>query len=292
MTATLNRRAAIKHISLAGVSLALVGHASAADPTAPKLPALPSPQFQLGVASISLKDLSLDQAITAVRRVGMNSISINRAHLPWENPPAGWTAKLQKFKEAGVALRCAGVLYVKNDEAQIRRAFDYVRTLGVPVCTLGPERAALPLVEKLAKEYDIRVAIHNHGPEDKLWPTPRSIWEAINSLDPHVGLCLDVGHSYRAGEDPIEAIHRYRTRLYDLHLKDSVAAVGAEDIPVEMGRGRIDLAGILIALIKTDYDRNVWFEYEKDPADPVPGLAESVGYVRGLLKGLSIASLS
>lgn len=285
----MNRRAAIKTLTLASVGLSLIGPTSASETTPSKLPSPATDKFQLGVASVSLKKLPLDRAIAAVRRVGLTNLSINPAHLPWENPPPGWIGAVKIIKDAGLALRCAGVIYVKNDEAQIRKAFEYVRTLGVPIFTCGPERAALPLVEKFAKEYDVRVALHNHGPEDKLWPTPQRIWEAIESLDPHIGLCLDVGHSYRAGSDPVEAIYQYRARLYDLHLKDSAAAVGAEDVPVEMGRGRIDLSGILTALAKSGYDQNVWFEYEKDPDDPLPGLAESVGYVRGLMKGLSIA---
>ena len=139
------------------------------------------------------------------------------------------------------------------------------------------------------KEYDFRAAIHNHGPEDKVWPGPRSVWAAIQPLDERIGLCLDVGHSYRAGEDPAEAVRRYRPRLYDVHLKDSLAEVGQADVAVEMGRGKLDLGNILTALIEADYRENVWFEYEKDPNDPVPGLAESVGYVQGLLRGLSAA---
>ncbi|HEY4247752.1 MAG TPA: sugar phosphate isomerase/epimerase [Lacunisphaera sp.] len=284
----MNRRTALKTFTLAGVGLTLSRSASAAETTPLPSASPPTLKFQLGVASVSLKKMSLERAIAAVRRVGSINFSINPAHLPWENPPSGWISALKTIKDSGLALRCAGVIYVKNDEAQIRKAFDYVRTLGVPVFTCGPERAALPLVGKFAREYDVRVAIHNHGPEDKLWPTPQHIWEAIEPMDRHLGLCLDVGHSYRAGSDPVEAIYRYRARLYDLHLKDSAAAVGADDVPIEMGRGRIDLAGILAALVKSGYDRNVWFEYEKDPDDPLPGLAESVGYVRGLIKGLRL----
>lgn len=287
MTTPLTRRTALKQLALAGAGLPLLGSMATVRAAEVKPATSFEAKFQLGVASVSLKGLPLDQAIAAVRRVGLINISINRAHLPWENSPPGWTASLDKFKAAGVVPRCAGVLYVKNDEKQIRTAFDYVRTLGVSLCTCSPEPAALPLVEKFAKEYDVRVALHNHGPEDKTWPTPQSIWQAIESLDSRLGLCLDVGHSYRAGTDPVEAIHRYRARLFDLHLKDSTSAVGAEDIPIEMGRGKIDLRGILVALHEIGYEQNVWFEYEKDTSDPLPGLAESVGYVRGLLRGLS-----
>ena len=290
MNTPLTRRSVLKQLAVAGIGLPLLNQTAAVQAAETKTPPRTKAEFQLGVALVSLKGMPLEQAIAAVRRVGLTNIAINRAHLPWENSPPGWIANLEKFKTGGVTARCAGVLYVKNDEKQIRTAFEYVRTLGVPICTCGPEPAALPLVEKFAKEYDIRVAIHNHGPEDKVWPTPQRIWDAIQSMDSRIGLCLDVGHSYRAGADPVDAIRRYRSRLYDIHLKDSDAAVGAvDDIPIEMGRGRMDLRGILAALIEIGYNQNVWFEYEKDPSDPLPGLAESVGYVRGLLKGMSIA---
>ena len=166
--------------------------------------------------------------------------------------------------------------------------FDYVRALNVPLFSCSPEPAALPLLEKLVKEYDLIASVHNHGPEDKVWPSPVGIWNAIGSLDSRIGLCLDVGHTYRCGVDPAEAIRRYRARLFDVHLKDSVADVGANDIPIEMWRGRINLHAILSSLFEIGYARDVWFEYEKDPDDPVVGLAESVGYIRGLLKCISV----
>ncbi len=284
----LTRRSALKHLALAGVGLPLLGRASATPAVEATVPSSKQPAFTLGVATVTLKSLPLDNALAAVQRVGLQAISLHKAHSPWENSPAAWSATAQKIRAAGITPACCGVLYLKNDEAAMRHMFDYVKALGVPLFSCSPEPAALPLLEKLLKEYDLRTAIHNHGPEDKVWPSPTSIMQAIESMDSRIGLCLDVGHCYRAGEDPVTVIHRYRARLYDLHLKDSLAAVGAADIPVEMGRGRLDLHVILSALMEIGYSQHAWLEYEKDPNDPVPGLAESVGYIRGLLKGLSI----
>jgi inosose dehydratase len=280
----MNRRSAIQTLA-AGALLPLLGtKAFAASPQAPRL----KPHaFALGVATVTLKSLPLDNMLAAVKRVGLDAISLHRSHSPWENQPGQWQEIAEKIRAAGITPRCCGVLSLKNDEAAMRRMMDYVRAHGLNFFSCSVEKSALPLLERLVQEYDFRAAIHNHGPEDKTWPGPRSVWEAIQPLDARIGLCLDVGHSWRAGEDPVDAVHRYRSRLYDVHLKDSVAEVGKEDIPVEMGRGRLDLRNILTALIETDYRENVWFEYEKDPNDPVPGLAESVGYVRGLLRGLS-----
>src|SRR6478736_1527328 len=282
----MNRRSALKTLAVGSV-LPLVGTKALAI----NLPAsgLPPPVFQLGVATVSLKSLPLDNMLAAVKRVGFDSISLYRAHSPWESQPGQWQEAAAKIRVAGVTPRCCGVLSLKNDEAALRRMMDYVRALGISFFSCSVEPGALPLLERLVKEYDFRAAIHNHGPEDKVWPGPRSVWEAIQPLDARIGLCLDIGHSFRAGEDPVDAVRRYRARLYDVHMKDSMAEVGKGDVPVEMGRGRLDLRGVLTALIETGYRENVWLEYEKDPNDPVPGLAESIGYVRGLLRGLSPA---
>lgn len=292
MSDPVTRRTVLKQLALVGAGLPLAGNlvSARAAETAPAtpVPAL-KPAFQFGVATVSLKSLPLENALAAVHRVGLDRISLHRAHSPWENSPAAWRDIAAKIKAAGITVACCGVLYLKNEEAAMRRMFEYVRALGLPFFSCSVEPPGLPLLEKLVKEYDLRAAIHNHGPEDKVWPSPDLIWQAIQPLDERIGLCLDIGHAYRAGSDPAASIRAFRHRLYDVHLKDSAAAVGAEDIPVEIGRGVIDERAVLTALMEIGYDRNAWFEYEKDPNDPVPGLAESVGYIRGLLKGMGAA---
>lgn len=282
----MNRRTALQTLA-AGATLPLLGsRAFAADPQPSALRA--SPLFRLGAASISLKALPLDNLLPMLKRLGLDHISLHRAHSPWENQPAQWREIAAKIRAAGVAPLCCGVLYLKNDEPAMRRMMDYVKMHGLNLFSCSPEPAALPLLEKLVREYDLRCAIHNHGPEDKSWPSVEGVMQAIASMDPRIGLCLDVGHCYRSGEDPVEMIRRHSARLYDVHLKDTVAEVGRHnDLPVEMGRGKLDLRGILVALAAVGYEDGAWLEYEKDPSDPVPGLAESIGYLRGLMRGLA-----
>ena len=280
----MNRRSALKTL-VAGASLPLVGGPALAA-GAKGTPGRKA-EFNLGVATVSLKSLPLANMLAAVQRVGFGTISLHRAHSPWENQPGQWREIADRIRGVGIGVRCCGVLYLKNDEAAARRMLDYVRALGLSLFSCNIEPLGLPLLEKLLREYDLRAAIHNHGPEDRLWPGARSVWDAVQSLDPRIGLCLDTGHSYRAGEDPAELLRRYAPRVFDVHLKDSAAEVGKDDIPVEMGRGKMNLSAILTALIESGYRENVWLEYEKDPNDPIPGLAESAGYVRGLLRGLS-----
>ena len=131
----------------------------------------------------------------------------------------------------------------------------------------------------------IEVAIHNHGPGDKIYPTPESIYQKVEKLDPRIGLCIDVGHTLRIGADPVADSERFADRLLDLHIKD-VTAAAPEGQTLEIGRGVIDIPALLRTLIKIKYARIVSFEYEKDENDPLAGLAESVGYIRGALAAI------
>lgn len=282
----MNRRTALQTLA-AGAALPFLGsRALAADNPQSALRAPHS--FTLGVATVTLKALPLENMLAAVQRVGLDAISLHRAHSPWESQPGQWADAAATIRAAGVRPLCCGVLYLKNDEPAMRRMLDYVKAHGLSFFSCSPEPAALPLLEKLVRAYDLRCAIHNHGPEDKSWPSVDGVMQALTSVDPRIGLCLDVGHCYRSGEDPVEMIRRHAGRLYDVHLKDTVAAVGdRKDAPVEMGRGRLDLRAILAALHGAGYAHGAWLEYEKDPSDPVTGLAESAGYIRGLLRGLA-----
>jgi sugar phosphate isomerase/epimerase len=281
----MTRRSALQTLLAGAAVLPLARLAAGPAPAAPVAPGS-TPGFGLGVATVSLKSLPLEQMIAAVKRVGYDSISLHRAHSPWENQPGQWRDTAAKLQAAGIAVRCCGVLNLKVDEPAMRRMMEYVKILNLSLFSCTVEAARLPLLEKLIREYDLRAAIHNHGPEDKIWSSGQSVLTALQGRDERIGICYDVGHAFRTGEDPAAFIRAHHARIYDVHFKDSLAEVGHEDVPVEMGRGKMDLRAVLAALIESRYSANVWLEYEKDPNDPVPGLAESAGYVRGLLRGM------
>jgi sugar phosphate isomerase/epimerase len=241
--------------------------------------------LRIGVASYSLRTLPLEAAISTVRALRVKNIALFRNHCNWENASVEECRAIgETLKAAGLNLTGSGVVNLPNDEAKCRKAFENVRAAGMQSMVCKPELAALPVVEKLAKEFDQKLAIHNHGPEDRVYPTPEVIWNAVKSLDSRIGLCIDVGHTARFGDDPSIAIKKYASRLYDLHMKDSVAVIGAQrDVPVEVGAGRLDIRGMLRALLDIKYNGVVSFEYEKAAGNPAIGLAESVGYVRGVL---------
>jgi sugar phosphate isomerase/epimerase len=215
----------------------------------------------------------------------MNYVSIKDVHLPLKSTAEERKAVVRKFLEAGITPLSCGVVNMTNDEAQLRNAFEYARDAGIPTIVCKPTRESLPVLETFVKEFGIRLAIHNHGPEDKVWPSPLGVWEAIQKYDQRIGVCVDVGHTTRCGVDPIEAIRTCASRLYDLHLKD-LSSKREKSQPIEVGRGVLDIRGILRALLEINYVYHVGLEHEKDMRDPIPGVAESIGYIRGILASM------
>jgi len=242
-------------------------------------------RFELGVASYTFRKFDLDEALAMTKKVGLKYIALKSFHLALDSTPAQVKEVVAKVKEAGLELYGGGVIYM-NSEAEVNRAFDYAKAAGMKVIIGVPKPELLKLVDKKVKEYDIKVAIHNHGPTDKVYPTPASAYEKIKDLDKRIGLCNDIGHTQRAGVDPSVSAEKYADRLLDVHLKD-VSAATAQGREVEVGRGVIDIPKFVGTLLKINYSGIVAFEYEKDPENLLPGLAESVGYVRGVLAALS-----
>ncbi len=290
------RRDAIKRAALAGLFLPMVGAVPAL--RAAGEGAGPDPTtLKLGLVGYSLRKFSIDDAIRVLTELHVTSTSVFRVHVPIGLAAPDTCRDLaQKFRDAGIAIAATGVVYLKNSEGEMRQAFECGRAAGLTTMTASfaapPDRATLLLTERFVKEYDMRLAFHNHGPEDKIFPSPYDVWNAVQPYDPRLGLCIDVGHSARAGVDPTEAIHRCSARLYDVHLKDTNVGAGVlKDVPVGLGFGRLDIRSIMSALLKVRFTGQVGLEYELDTPDPVPGIAQSFGYMRGMLAALAPAHI-
>jgi inosose dehydratase len=273
-------------LRLAGVGAAaslagggFVRHSAAAEEQAATLPAKQT--FDLALASYTFRKFPLDKALAMTARLGLRHICLKSCHLALESTPEQITEAAAKAKAAGIDLYACGGVSMHKD-ADVRRAFEYAKAAGMRVIVAMPSFDVLPLVEEKVKEYDIRVAIHNHGPGDKYFPLPEVAYEKIKGLDRRFGLCIDIGHTVRAGGDPSRDAERFADRLLDVHIKD-VSEATAKGHTVEAGRGVIDLPRFLRTVKKIGYAGHLSFEYEKDANDPLPGVAESVGYVRGLL---------
>ena len=238
--------------------------------------------FDLGMASYTLREFSLEETIKMTNRLNLKKICLKSMHLPMESSLAEIKLIAKKVKDAGLDLYGCGVVYMASED-EVNQAFVYAKTAGMNTIVGVPEHNLLNLVNDKVKEYDIKIAIHNHGPDDQRYPTPESAIEKIKDLDPRIGLCVDVGHTQRSGVEPADTIALYTDRVHDIHMKD-VSSATKEGSTLEIGRGVINVPNVLETLLKINYQGVVSFEHEKDGKDPLPGCAESVGFVRGVLK--------
>jgi len=237
--------------------------------------------FEIGMASYTFRKFKLDDCLAMTKRLGLKKIAFKDMHLPLTSTDAEIKAVVQKVKDAGLDLYGCGVVYMRNPD-EVKKAFDYAKAAGMKVIIGVPEHNLLDLANQKVKEYDIKLSIHNHGPTDKVYPTPQSVYEKIKDLDRRIGLCIDIGHTQRSGVDPSEAAKKYADRLYDVHIKD-VNASTKEGNTLEMGRGVIDIPKFMKTLIQIKFSGVAALEYEKDQDDPLAGAAESIGYSKGVL---------
>jgi sugar phosphate isomerase/epimerase len=245
-----------------------------------------SDALKLGVASYSMREFSLDQALEMARTLGVTRMTFKDVHVPRTDPPEATRALRAKIEAAGITIMGGGTITIPNNPAQIEKEFVYAKNAGFPLIYVDPEPAALDTVERLAKSYDVRVAIHNHGPEDKRWPRPQDAYTAIKSRDKRLGLCIDVGHTTRTGTDAVQACRECRDRLYDMHVKD-LASKTEKESQVEVGRGVIDFPALFRTLIEIGYQGQVGLEYEINAKNPLAGMIESMAYMRGVLAAVT-----
>jgi inosose dehydratase len=237
--------------------------------------------FDFGIASYTFRSFTLDQTIEMTKRLGIKKLTLKDMHLPMKSTDEEMKSALGKMKNGGMELSSCGVVYMKTEE-EVHAAFAYAKMAGIKMMVGAPDAPLLELAEKKVKETDIALAIHNHGPTDQRYPSPESAYRLIERMDKRMGLCIDVGHTQRLGVDPADDVARFFDRLLDIHIKD-VSSADAKGTTVEIGRGVIDMTKLLKTLVKLKYSGIIHFEYEKDDKDPLPGVAESVGYVRGML---------
>ena len=281
MTGIVSRRAFVG----AALSVGALSRLADAEPAALLRPEKSSP-LKLGIASYSCRKFTLDQTLDMARVLGIKHMTFKDVHLPRTDPPETTRALRAKIEAAGITIMGGGTITLPNDAAQIRKDFEYAKNAGFPLIFIAPEPAALDTIEQMAKEFDIKAAIHNHGPEDKHWPRPQDAYEAIKSRDKRLGLCIDVGHTTRTGTDPVQACRQFRDRLYDMHVKD-LAVKTDRDSQVAVGRGVIDFPALLRTLVDIGYQGQVGLEYEIHEDDPLPGMIESLAYMRGVLAAVA-----
>ena len=243
--------------------------------------------IRLGLATYTFRNFDAAQMVAYAKQLKTPYLNLKDVHLPL-TPLDQVKAKADEYRAQGFTLVAAGnITFDKDDDDDIRGKFEYAKAAGIPVLVCAPTHENLPRLEKFVREYNVKLAIHNHGPEDKNFPSPFDVLAAVKNLDERIGLCMDLGHSLRAGADVIAAIHEAGAagRLYDLHIKD-LASASAKESQVAVGEGVMPVRGIFEALMAAKYPGTVDLEYEIVPRDPMPGVVESFAYMRGVLAGM------
>ncbi|MGA9507077.1 MAG: sugar phosphate isomerase/epimerase [Candidatus Sulfotelmatobacter sp.] len=246
--------------------------------------------IRLGLASYTFRNFDRAQLIGFMKQLNVSALNAKdvKDHLPMD--PQQEAAALADYTAAGIKLHGAGAIYfTKDEDADIRSKFEYCKRADIRVIVAGdPTPENLPRIERFVKEYDIQIAIHNHGPEDKLWHSPIDVLKAVKGMDPRIGCCIDVGHAVRAGTDVVQAIHETGPRLFNIHMKD-LSNFQSKESQVAVGEGRMPVRKIFEALVAIKYPGFVDLEYEIHPDDPMPGVIASFGYMRGVLAGMGLA---
>ncbi len=238
-------------------------------------------EFNLGVASYSLRNFTQEQALDMTLRCGVNRITFKSMHLPLDSDKETIEKAVALCKEKGVTLYGGGVIYMKSKE-QVDQAFEYAKAAEMEMIIGVPSHELLKYVEGKVQKYDIKLAIHNHGPGDKVYPSAESAYVLIKDMDKRMGLCIDIGHTKRIGRNPEQDLKDYFDRVFDVHIKD-VTKAEKDGKTCIIGRGVIDFPSFLKAVKKLNYQGTLALEYEAEGKDPLPGMMESLGYVKGII---------
>lgn len=279
--------------SLAGAALAASGATRGAEAAetrrgvAPPEAAPPAGSVRLGVASYSLRKLPLDKALDAIQALRTPWVNLKSVHLPYEKSPAELADARKAIEARGFTIVGGGTItFAADTDAEVGRYFEYAKHAGMPVMVATCHPGILPRVEKFARQYDIKVAIHNHGTEDKHFPSPYDVLKHVKSMDPRMGLCIDIGHTVRTGTDVVQAVLDAGPRLHDMHVKD-LRDLKVRESQVIVGEGAIPIPQIFRALAAINFPGYVNLEYEIDADDPLPGMKQSFAYMRGVIAGLA-----
>jgi len=260
--------------------------AAAAAGTAPSGAAAPDAPVRLGIASYSFREFSRRLCIKYTKELGISLLTVKEFHALYRSTPEELDRARREFQAAGITLTAGGTVYMqKEDPDDVKFYFEYAKRLGLPMMNIGPTAKTLPIIERFVREYDIKVAMHNHGPEDKHFPAPSDALKVIRDMDPRVGVCVDVGHTTRTGRDVLEEIEKSGPRLLDMHIKDLKDLKDARS-QCDVGDGQMPIPQIFRLLMKMNYSGVVHLEYEINADNPLPGMHRSFAYMRGVLAGL------
>ena len=238
--------------------------------------------FKFGMAGYTFVNFGIDKTLETLKKMDVHYLCIKDFHLPLKSTDEEIAAFMAKLKSYDVTGYAVGPLYMKTKE-DVDRCFEYAKRVGVKTIVGVPGYELLPYVNKKVKEYDIKYAIHLHGPDIDIYQDADEVWKQTKDLDPRMGMCLDIGHDTRNGKDPVADLKKYHSRVFDIHIKD-VTGDTKLGYSVEVGRGIIDFPAFIRMLREVGYSGVCSLEHERNMKDPFMGIAESVGYFRGVVE--------
>ena len=238
--------------------------------------ALPNkqPRISLGIQLYSLREFSLEAALDHAKQIGFTQVEFYSKMLPLDSTAEQIADVRKKVADRGLSISAHGVNRFTKDAAANRKLFEFAKAVGIPTITADPDPDSFANLNDLVKEFDIRVAIHNHGPKHR-YNKAIDVLYAVEKFDPRIGACADLGHYIRSGEKPTEVIRLLKGRLYGIHLKD-FAEMQDKAKGVVLGKGHLDCQGVVDALLAVDFPVNGAFslEYEENPKDPIAEIKE------------------
>lgn len=224
--------------------------------------------WQVAMHAYTLKEFPIAEAIDKTAALGLKHMSLSGSvNLDGQRKPRTidlsdeeMGAIRKRAQDAGINLVNIGVVQLPPDEAQSRKVFDFARKWGIDTLVAEPEPAALDLVERLCKEYSIKVAIHNHPRPSRYW-NPDTVLEAVKGRSPLLGACADTGHWMRSGLDPVQCLRKLEGRVICLHFKDLAERTPTtHDVPWGSGAG--DVKGMMTELKRQGFQGVFGIEYE------------------------------
>lgn len=259
----------------------------AAATTAMSLPniahaAAPYGNLRMGLQSYSLRHFSFDEAIQKINELGLHHVELYPGHLSHNIDAEALKEAQKKLSDLDIHCDAYGVINFKADEATARKVFDFAKALNMISISANPSMDSFDMLDKLVEEFQIPIAIHNHGPQDKKWGLPEQIYAAVKDHHPLIGSCTDTGHFLRSGVDPVDAIKLLKGRVFGLHVKDFVS----EEEEAIAGDGKLNLKALIAELNEQEFKGTCSIEYELDKEDPIAGIQKGLDNIKAAVKSL------
>jgi sugar phosphate isomerase/epimerase len=242
----------------------------------------------LGVQAYTFHKFSFQEAIDKTNELGLKYIEayygqplgekIGEGKFDYKMDATMQQKILDYAKSKHVKIMASGVIACNNND-EWKQLFDFAKAMGIEVITCEPEYNQLKYVDKLANEYNIKIAIHNH-PKPSLYWKPDLFLSHVKGLSKQIGACVDIGHFKRMGIDPVEALKKYEGRINSLHFKDIQAKEEGkeEQRDIIWGQGVIDIDGVIAELKRQNFNGLLSIEYEYNWENSVPDIKECINY--------------